>query len=754
MAKVKNSKQQEKNKREKAKKVQNKTTKLNIFKNKIKKRKKDRRAEVEEVVKEKIKKEKLSIFVKLISSNVIIGVLPMLIVASIILQFATKGILDEVEEANKSLTIETSKNIDMMLSKVEDTSNLLVTDMDLTKVVAKSQSDYENLYEFNQERSSAIGNRFISLTVTNPEIKNILFVKEDEVIESAEDSYYQTEAFRDEVFASDVYAELESRKTNIVWYYDAYDKNSMFLMRQVRSGVRVIGVLIMEVDKNYIMERFRVARVDMDKIQDQEYVNGLNLREEEEKLLEKAYYVADENGYIISASNPAQEGGQLSFNDSLSEDRMTDEDTQSSGGFLSSEGFDEQMMITYATMENGWQFIQVVPTQQMYTSLNALKSVTIISFFVAAVLAVFLGIWIAISITAPIKYIRDKLKRMEDGDLTTKSHIVGKYEIGQLSHSFNSMGENIRKLIEDTTLTVSEVTTDSNNLKGISKQSAESSKEIMVAVESLAVGANEQVKDAEKTTDIIMDLTSRMKDTERTFQSVIDATDRTKAMSSEATTTIQDLNLATQDTVELNQKIKQDMEELVNQFKEILDIVNLIAGISEQTNLLALNAAIEAARAGEAGKGFAVVADEVRKLAEQSASATKNITGIVNHIYESTTKTDKLIANSTEIFIRQEDAVKNTDRTFKTIVSDMDAVATEIEKVHALMTGLEKVQDDALTATTSIAGIAEESAASIEEVLATGEEQTASAEQLTSMAEGLAGVIEQLQASIEQFKIS
>jgi methyl-accepting chemotaxis protein len=297
-----------------------------------------------------------------------------------------------------------------------------------------------------------------------------------------------------------------------------------------------------------------------------------------------------------------------------------------------------------------------------------------------------------------------------------------------------------------------EVSEDSKHLNVIAKQSAEASKEIMLAVESLATGAGEQARDAEKATDVIKELTSKMKETETTFNSVIEATTRTKEVSSRAADTIEALNSSTTDTIKLTDDIRTDIKNLVDQFKEILDIVNLIAGISDQTNLLALNAAIEAARAGDAGKGFAVVADEVRKLAEQSTEATKSISTIVNGIYEATTSTERMIEEGSKIFAKQESAVRDTDDTFKVIVTDMDEISSEIDRVHQMLSGLETIQDEAIDATTSIASIAEESAAAIEEVLATGEEQSASADQLAQMALNLGDVIEKLNESIEGFK--
>ncbi|MBN2222133.1 MAG: cache domain-containing protein, partial [Vallitaleaceae bacterium] len=204
-----------------------------------------------------LKHERISIFAKLISTNILIGVLPMLVVALIILQVATKGLLNEVEEANVALTAETSKNMDMMLSSLADTSNLMITDTEMVTVASKNADDYDSLFTFDKERKDVIDSRFASLSITHPQVNNMMFVKEDEVIASAVTPYYQKEEFRSELFSSEEYSLLSSSKKNILWYYDKYERDSLFLLRKVRLGVREIGVFLMDIDKDYLMNRFR-----------------------------------------------------------------------------------------------------------------------------------------------------------------------------------------------------------------------------------------------------------------------------------------------------------------------------------------------------------------------------------------------------------------------------------------------------------------------------------------------------------------
>lgn len=707
-----------KSKKERVKKVKDKTQRI--------------QKKGKEKIKDKVIKDRVSIKLKLIVSHIAIGVLPMLLVVLLILNNADKGIIEEVEQADRGATENKATILNMLSGSVVDTTKLIVTDFEVLDVVAKNEDDYENIFFFNTERMNVIDPMFMTIQLTNQHIENIVFIKENETIASSEPDYMREETFIDEFFSSDLYTAIVDNKSSVYWFYDEFEEDRIFLARQVRNMATDIGVLMFTLHTDYFADAFEFD----------ELPEGVEV------------FITDEVGNVIVTNMEEKDSTGLPFFSEIEDDIILHEEEHDYplGVFSTDTGLDSMSMISYAEMDQGWYYVKVQPLNDVRGAIVALQTISILFFIVAAGIAVVAGIFMAFSITSPINYFKTKLKQLEQGDLTVKSNIVGNNEFGQLSKSFNQMTENVGALIGEVRGTATEVHTDSQSLNAIAKQSAAASKEIMIAVESLATGANEQARDADKTTGVIRELTSRINETESTFSSVIEATTRTKEVSSQATVTIDELNKTTQEAIELSDNIKSDMKDLVERFEEILGIVKLIDGISDQTNLLALNAAIEAARAGDAGKGFAVVADEVRKLAEQSGEATKQISTIVNGIYDATTKTEKMIENSAGVYVKQEKAVQNTDETFKVIVNDMDAISHEIDKVSKLLAGLDSIQNEAIDATTSIASIAEESAAAVEQVLATGQEQSASADQLSHMSENLGEIIKHLNESIEGFK--
>jgi methyl-accepting chemotaxis protein len=215
--------------------------------------------------------------------------------------------------------------------------------------------------------------------------------------------------------------------------------------------------------------------------------------------------------------------------------------------------------------------------------------------------------------------------------------------------------------------------------------------------------------------------------------------------------------------VELKSKTKEShvaMDEvnmaingLDNKTKDITTITDTIISISEQTNLLALNAAIEAARAGEAGKGFSVVADEIRKLAEQSSVAVKQIMTIIEEIQAETSKTINAIGTISSTILAQNEAMESTSGSFTTIAETVRTITNDSKSVTGFINEIAEHKEGFVKSLQQITEISQHTAACSEEITAFSEEQNSSIHVISDISIELNDIVQNLASELERFKL-
>lgn len=381
------------------------------------------------------------------------------------------------------------------------------------------------------------------------------------------------------------------------------------------------------------------------------------------------------------------------------------------------------------------------------------KSILILIILVFTVLALVGSYFLAHSFASPLLKLKLISKKISNGDLNCSIDIKRKDEIGVLAEAFKEMIENLKKLITNSKEISYSVKDSSTKLSQIVEQTSQAVESIAITVNDIAKGATEQTKEIREGVEKVSLLDQNTRSMETESNQMYTSAEEMKKMSLSGMQVVEGLLVRQKDTEESIAKIFEVINVLEEQINKISDFTTIISGISSQTNLLALNAAIEAARAGEHGRGFAVVADEVRKLAEQSNLASSQIKDIIDIVKQNTAKAIGVVDEAKPIFARQNEAVKNTKEIFETLNVKVADSIEKIQHVYEQIKQLGIIKNEVIKSMDRISNINEQTAAATEEVAAMLEEQTTSMEEINSCFAELVAQAEKMLDSINSFKM-
>lgn len=358
-------------------------------------------------------------------------------------------------------------------------------------------------------------------------------------------------------------------------------------------------------------------------------------------------------------------------------------------------------------------------------------------------------------IVQPLENIISRLKEMASsgGDLTQKIQIESNDEIGVLATVVNSMLDNMRQLIKQISQTSEQVAAAAEELTASSEQSAQVTEQVAETITKVAAGSEVQVVAVNEANTIIQQMTEEI-------QQVTEKTNTMSNISHQTQAAAQDGSHAVAKAVAQMASISDEVNHSAQVVKklgersiEIGIIVETISGIAGQTNLLALNAAIEAARAGEQGRGFAVVAEEVRKLAEQSQNATKEITLLIGDIQGETQKAVIAMGKGTHEVEIGTEVVTLAGKAFDHIAKLVNQFSAQVQEIGVSIQQMARGSDQVISTMHNINQIAKNTAGQTQSVSAATEEQAASMEEIASSSQNLANMAEDLNNAVNKFKI-
>ena len=414
----------------------------------------------------------------------------------------------------------------------------------------------------------------------------------------------------------------------------------------------------------------------------------------------------------------------------------------------------EKYLFIYSrSSELGATICGLVPMNVVTNQAIEIRTLTMILTVIACIVAMIIGIIVVAGIQNNMKRISKKLGEVSQGDLTVEITAKGHDEFRGLAGSAANMVANTKKLVKKVNKATVQLEKSSENVEKVSEIITDYSSKITEAISEINEGINKQSVNAQECVTRTNVLSDEIQEVEKVVEKVELLVNETEGMITQGMEIVNILGERAEETTEITARVGESIEQLKRESEIINTFVETITAISVQTNLLSLNASIEAARAGAAGKGFAVVAEEIRKLADDSAKAAGEISNNVSHIMMQTVNSVEQADHARSMVAQQGKAVENVVNVFGSMHQKLHQLVSGLKDIITSIERADEERSDTLQAVQNISNIIEDTANRAETVNEIAEQLLANVKNLNVTADVLGENMDELRSEIDAFKI-
>ncbi|MBS3994548.1 MAG: methyl-accepting chemotaxis protein [Alkaliphilus sp.] len=684
---------------------------------------------------------------KLLIMVAITGLVPIILLSWLSIDNASKEIEKEIFKGNQVFTTLTTERINEYFYSREGDGRVLANSNSVREGVAKlNDSNYTKL---EKEEITAELLRYLNIAIVQYEYTDI----------------FLTDKYGEVIFSSkynklDIAPLVFSGKFNEKAMSGIQNWSEIFRNSFIGDNLMVLATPVYsEIDSNKPVGTLNI-------VLNQQRVNAIIHNGIERLGTTGNSYLVDANGLLLTNTMIGQfkEGAALKetieteavsiLSGHIRDGNIEFNQTKKYRGYTG-----EEVIANLSIAKIGDSYVGLiieVDESEAYKGIAQHRRDIIMMVLVVISICALLTIILAQTISEPIvKFIKiaDEIANYNLKGQIGEDEIERQDEIGDLKNSIIKIRENLKSIIKEVEISSFKIAASSEELKMNCQQSSQSADDVAKTINIIARNSTDQAQGADESSQKSKELSNIILEDIKNLGEMTKSTNKVIELVDSGLDLIRFLSVTTQESSQINNEVQISIRKSNESSKKIEAASKLIMTIADKTNLLSLNAAIEAARAGENGRCFAVVADEIRKLAEQSKESIKIIDEIVNNLYKDNSDTVGAMDDLINISKKQVDSVTLTKEKYLDISRAIKETEFKMEDLNKSSLKIDAMREEVEEQIQKLASVTQENAASIIQVSSSIQEQTASVVEISTASEGLATLAQGLKQLVLKFNV-